>query len=50
MKSMKLRMLLMGTIMTILGLVFFAIQGDAIRPLALSGVGVIFLVAGALWK
>jgi len=48
--KLKLRFLLGGTIIFILGLVLGAVRGYGINSEALMGIGVVLLVVGLFWK
>ncbi len=49
-KAMKLRLLLMGCIITAIGVILLAARGFATSFVGLSLVGIVLLVLGLLWK
>jgi hypothetical protein len=49
-KAMKLRLLLMGCIITVFGVILLAVRGFETSFLGLSLVGIVLLVLGLLWK
>lgn len=47
---MKERFLVMGTILSLLGLGLMASRGTGIGYVALLGLGIVLLIAGVLWR
>ena len=50
MKAMKLRLLLMGTIIATLGLIMLVVKGYSPALAGLTVVGIGLFVAGLLWR
>jgi hypothetical protein len=49
-QTMKLRLILMGCIISVLGVALFAARGFSVACIGLLVVGIVLLVVGLLWK
>jgi membrane-bound ClpP family serine protease len=50
MNSMKLRLLLMGCILTALGVILLVVRGYSVPFVGIIGVGIVLAAVGGIWK